>query len=426
MMRLLPASLLALLIWAAAPLAAQDFTTLKGHGGPIMDIAVSAQGQVATASFDNAVGLWQGRAPIWLDGHAAAVNSVAFQQGDLVSGGDDFAVIAWRAGAPMRLGQHKGKVTDVAVSPDGGLIVSASWDGTVGLWPTDEPARFRALGNGGLNDVMFSPNGATLYAAGAGGAIMELSVDSDTHRPLVKHGFGVNVMAIDPAGGWLAYGAVDGVTRIVDLPSGAERADFTLDRRPILAMAHHPATNQLAVGDGQGYIMILDTATWRIARDFRATRQGPIWALGFSPKGDVIYAGGLDDVVYAWPVALLDEYDPVEAPERSFQRDADQMPNGERQFMRKCSICHALTPGASRKAGPSLNGVFGRAAGTLPGYLYSDTLLGSDIVWSEDTIDQLFDLGPDHYIPGSKMPMQRITDPQDRRDLTEFLQHATK
>ena len=44
----------------------------------------------------------------------------------------------------------------------------------------------------------------------------------------------------------------------------------------------------------------------------------------------------------------------------------------------------------------------------MPGYSYSDALDGSDIVWSDETIDELFDLGPEHYIPGTKMPMQRI------------------
>ena len=57
---------------------AQSFTTLKGHGGPIMGLAVSGTGQVATASFDNSVGLWDGRNPQWLEGHEAAVNAVAF------------------------------------------------------------------------------------------------------------------------------------------------------------------------------------------------------------------------------------------------------------------------------------------------------------------------------------------------------------
>ena len=44
----------------------------------------------------------------------------------------------------------------------------------------------------------------------------------------------------------------------------------------------------------------------------------------------------------------------------------------------------------------------------------------------DDTIDALFDLGPDHYIPGSKMPMQRITTAEDRKDLVGFLKHATQ
>ena len=101
------------------------------------------------------------------------------------------------------------------------------------------------------------------------------------------------------------------------------------------------------------------------------------------------------------------------------------MTNGERQFMRKCSICHALTAGNSRKAGPNLHGLFGRLAGTLPDYRYSETLDGSDIVWTAETIDALFDLGPDHYIPGSKMPMQRIAGAKDRRDLIDFLADAT-
>jgi cytochrome c len=224
---------------------------------------------------------------------------------------------------------------------------------------------------------------------------------------------------------WIAYGAVDGGTRVIDL-TGQEVRDFTLDRRPILSMAYHAGSGQLAVGDGQGYIMMLDSAAWRIARDFRATRNGPIWALAFSTDGQTLWAGGLDDVIYGWPVELLDQFDPVQGKTRSFHRDAAQMSNGERQFMRKCSICHALTPGTARKAGPSLHGLFGRRAGTLTDYSYSQTLLGSDIIWDETTVNDLFDQGPDHYIPGSKMPMQVIARQSDRDDLIDFLKIATQ
>lgn len=68
---------------------------------------------------------------------------------------------------------------------------------------------------------------------------------------------------------------------------------------------------------------------------------------------------------------------------------------------------------------------FGRKAGTLPEYLYSDTLQDSDIIWDDETINALFDQGPDHYIPGSKMPMQRIAGAHDRNDLIAFLRRAT-
>lgn len=435
-------SLILGLLGGALPAAAQEFTTLKGHGGPIMDIAVDAEtGRVATASFDNSVGLWQGRAPVWLEGHEAAVNAVRFILADVVlSGSDDFSVrLMGNGGEVQTLGRHKGKVTALAISPETERVASASWDGTIGLWPLGEgvgrglyrppdaaKAEMLTDHQQGVNDVAFSLDGTRLFSASSDGTLrVWTNLHSDpSSRVLVSNGFGINKLVVDETEGWLAYGAVDGVTRVIDLESGKTIADFTLERRPILSMAYHAATDQLAVGDGQGYIMMIDTAEWQISRDFRAMRQGPVWALAFSPDGAAIYAGGIEDVAFSWPVALLDEYDPAGGETRSFLRQADAMPNGERQFMRKCSICHALTPPPSRKAGPSLHGVFGRQAGTVPGYRYSQVLTGSDIIWSDDTIDALFDLGPDHYIPGSKMPMQRITRAEDRRDLVDFLRKA--
>ncbi|WP_089278038.1 c-type cytochrome [Antarctobacter heliothermus] len=429
---------IALLVCCASPLAAQEFTTLKGHGGPIMDIAVNMDGQVATASFDNSVGLWTGRVPQWLDGHAAAVTTLAYwSEVSLVSGGDDLSVRFWPGVSVSRvLGRHLGKVTDLAISQEAQLVASASWDGTIGLWPLSNewgPAMYPPLdaprgrflsAPGGVNAVAFD-GPSRLYAGTSTGVLLLFDLATDSAPlPLVSHGFGINVVLTN--GDWIAYGAVDGGTRVIQPDTGAQIADLTLDRRPILALAYHAETAQLAVGDGHGYIMIVDTDRWQIARDFRAMRHGPVWALAFSPDGQTVYAGGLDDVVYAWPVALLDELEsPQGSGQRSFLRDPETMPNGERQFMRKCSICHALTAGPSRKAGPTLHGVFGRQAGTLPDYRYSDTLDGSDIIWSETTIDALFDTGPDHYIPGSKMPMQVIARPEDRADLIGFLKSAT-
>jgi cytochrome c len=409
-------------------LEAQEFRTLKGHGGPIMGIAVSDTGQVATASFDNSIGLWSTDGPTWLEGHDAAVTALSrAPDGRWLSGSDDFSVLVWTEGEPHELGRHKGKVTSVAASSDGRWIGSGSWDGTVMLWGQGDAPVVLSAQKGGVNDIAFSADTQTLFVATSSGEVMAYDLAHGfAARPLVKHGFGVNRLAVDAEGEWLAYGAVDGVTRIIDPEDGQALADISLDRRPILALARHSGRNRLAVGDGHGYIMVVDTESWRITRDFRAMRNGPVWALAFSPDGETIWAGGLQDVVYGWPVALLDEFEARDGGTREFLRDPDTMPNGERQFARKCSICHSLTSSASRKAGPTLFGVFGRRAGAVTGYRYSPTLEGSDIIWTEDTIDALFDEGPDHFIPGSKMPMQRITQPEDRRDLIAFLKQATQ
>ena len=58
------------------PLWGGEFFTLKGHGGPIMGIATMEDGRIVTASFDNSLGLWDGGAPRWFEGHEAAVNAV--------------------------------------------------------------------------------------------------------------------------------------------------------------------------------------------------------------------------------------------------------------------------------------------------------------------------------------------------------------
>ena len=409
----------------ATPLASQtDFTTYKGHGGPIMVLSVAPDGQLASGSFDNSVATWSGGAPTWLEGHDAAVTALSHgEDGSLASGGDDFAVWYWSE-QPVRLGSHKGKVTSLDFSPDGLSLASGSWDGDVRIWALGK-AGFQSLEypGSGVNDVLYSADGDVLFAATSKGVILRYELGNGSVFPLVKHGFGVNRMVLGP--GWLAYGAVDGGTRVIDPVTGAELHDFTLDRRPILAVDYSAETNRLAIGDGHGYISLIDTAEWRIVKDFKAMREGPVWALAFSKDGTVIHAGGIDDAIYAWPVALLDDFEPAQTSQRSFLREADSMPNGERQFMRKCSICHSLEPGPSRKAGPTLHGLFGRRAGTLDDYRYSSTLEGSEIIWNEETVDALFDEGPDHYIPGSKMPMQVIAKPNDRADLIAFLKTMT-
>ena len=413
--------------------SAADFRTLVGHGGPVMDAAVSPDGQFAlTGSFDNSVGLWTLASDdvVWLGGHQAAVKSVLFLgHGRAASGGDDFAVEIWDriAGQHVhRIEGHKGQVNGLAVSPDGALLATAAWDGSVRVWSV-ETGQTVAEMNGhtsSVSDVAFSTDGSLVYSASADGTIRTWDVVTGQEtRQLVKHGFGVNKLLMGD--GWQAYGGVDGGTRVIDNATDELLADLTLERRPILSMALSPDRALMAVGDGEGFVMTVDTGSWRIVDDYRAAANGPVWALAFTGDSQSLLAGGIDDAAYVWPVRHDLDAPIMATRQRGFLRDPGEMSNGERQFRRKCSICHSLEEDGVRRAGPNLAGLFGRPAGAVAGYIYSDTVANLGFEWTEETIDQLFDLGPDHFIPGSKMPMQRIVKPEDRRDLIEYLKDNT-
>ncbi len=89
----------------------------------------------------------------------------------------------------------------------------------------------------------------------------------------------------------------------------------------------------------------------------------------------------------------------------------------------RCASCHSLKVGES-KLGPSLNGLFGRKAGSLNGFAYSPALKKSAIVWDVKTLDH-FLASPFKAVPGTKM-MIGVPNAQQRADLIAYLKSAAK
>jgi cytochrome c len=179
-----------------------------------------------------------------------------------------------------------------------------------------------------------------------------------------------------------------------------------------------------AVAGADGHLRVYRVADWTMHHD-HVNPYGPIWAVAFTSDGSMIYHGGLDDYVIGLQIDPPADFEPAvgEFPRRF--KPIEEMELGERQFARKCSVCHTLTPDDANRAGPTLYRLFGREAGTLPGYSYSDALLESDIIWTEETVAELFDKGPDVVTPGTKMPIQRIRDEEELVALVDFLKEAT-
>ena len=97
---------------------------------------------------------------------------------------------------------------------------------------------------------------------------------------------------------------------------------------------------------------------------------------------------------------------------------------GQQDF-RACAPCHSLEPDRNM-TGPSLAGLWGRKAGSLPSFeRYSDALKSSGIIWDDRSLDGWL-TDPDRTVPDNEMPFNGIKDARDRADLLAFLKEATK
>jgi cytochrome c len=403
---------------------------LRGHGGPVRALAVSADGATAVSgSFDTSAVRWslkRNAALQVLRFHDAAVNAVALlPDGRIVTGGADGHIAIWRPGAqkPMRrLDGHTAPIVGLAVSPDGRTLASASWDRSVRLWPVSGVKPRVLQGHrDNVNGVAFLPGGKALVSAGydltlriwplGGGAPNVVTLPT----PL-------NAVAVAPDGEIVAGGA-DGRVFFLSA-SGDKRAEVATGPTPIIDIAISGDGTLVAAAGIRGSVAIVDRKSRTLSRTLVGPGM-PVWSAAFFPDNRTLLTGGTDRMIRRWDavsgehigqVAMGGPTDPLAA----YAGDPGA------QVFRACVACHTLSPDDGNRAGPTLHGIFGRRIATLPGYNFSPALKKLVIVWTPDTVSKLFEVGPATYTPGTKMPEQKIGSADDRQALVKFLEKATK
>lgn len=422
MMRLM----LALVAFLVQPVAAQE---LRGHGGPVRALAVSPDGNTAiSGSFDTSAILWDlmgSQALSVLRGHEGSVNAVAaFEADRFATGGEDGRVLLWRRGRPEaegRLESHSGPIASLSSSSDGKLLASASWDGTARVTTLASGAAVVISGHRGpVNAIAFASDGRSVVTAGHDGTVRITPLDGGAARS-IDVSQPVAGLAVAPDGEIIAGGA-DG--RLIFLAAdGARVAEMVAAETPIVALTLSANGKRIAAAGIRGAVAIIDRASRRVERVLVGPGL-PIWSLAFRASSDELLTGGGDSIVHRWNAATGQHLGPVvmARPSAVPARFADHP--GAAVF-RACSACHTLGPDDGNRAGPTLYGVIGRRIATAPGYEYSAALRNMTIVWSKETIARLFEAGPNAYTPGTKMPEQRVVDPDDRKALVDFIAKAT-
>lgn len=425
------AILLCFAFYLAAPVLVV-LADMTGHGGLVKGIAISNDGkQVLTASFDYTLKLWNlddhGEIASF-DGHDGPVNDVAMLADGIhaASVGADGDLIIWRiadATIVHRQAAHGGRSMAVAATGDGAAILTGGWDGWLRLWNartgeknleinTREPIVDIAIVSDDTIFVTAQRNGnIRLFRRSDGIQIAEYTA----------HDLGNTALSKSPDGRYLATIGIDNVLRVwvVDTQERVSAFLPNPDVKP-LSVAISPDATRVIVGYLNGDIRLLDLKTGR-TKQLIKTPAGPIWSLAFTPDGRFFLAASNDERVRMWHVGSGDQIGA--APEGDDQPTpwlASDHPGAS--LYRKCANCHALSEAERQRSGPHFKAIFGRKAGSLGGYRYSEALRSSDIVWTRETLADLFRRGPDKVFPGTKMPVQIIGDETALKNLLDYLE----
>ena len=427
-------SFLKRLLWgltlASAALVSSAHGQLRGHGGPVRALALSADGMIAlSGSFDASAIRWSLRdnvAEQVFRLHDSAVNGVAIlKDGRLVTAGEDAMIGIWSPGTPVPdaiLKGHEAPIAALAVSPDEATLASASWDRTVRLWPlAGGPPVVLEGHQQNVNGVAFAPDGTAVISAGYDRTVRIWPLPTPGSPLIVDLPAALNTVATAPDSEISAAGA-DGRIYLLS-PTGQRLGAVEVLPASIVALAIPRDGVRIAAAGIDGSIAVIDRKL-RAVQWIVAGSGAPVWALAFLPDGNTLLSGGGDCTIRRWNAATGKPLDPPEhGPEDPLAADVGEP--GARLF-RSCLACHTLAPDQGNRAGPSLHGIIGRRIASLPGYNYSEALKRLDIVWTPETLAKLFEIGPARYTPGTKMPEQRIGSREDREALIEFLERATR
>ena len=423
-MRSLPAFAVVLIL--AAPSAQAQ---LRGHGGPVRAVAVSADGTSAlSGSFDSSAIRWSlagNSAEQVLRFHDDAVNAVALlKDGRAVTAGADGRIAIWSDGKPQPdtvLQGHTAPIVALAVSPDGATLASAAWDNTVRLWPLAGGAPRVLEGHTqNVNGVAFMGDGKSVVSASYDLTLRIWPLDGGAPT-IVTLPAPLSAVAVAPDE--IVAAGANGVVYFLD-HAGAQKGEVQASPTPVISLSVSPDGALVAAAGIRGSVAVIERKDRKLARTLVGPGL-PVWSVAFLPDSRTMLTGGTDRMIRRWDAVTGEHVGAIATDERKDPLAAYAGDPGA-EIYRACVACHTLSPDDGNRAGPTLAGIFGRRIATLPGYNFSDALKKLDIVWTPETVAKLFEVGPAEYTPGTKMPEQRIGSAEDRRALTDFLSKATK
>ncbi len=295
-----------------------------GHSSTISDVIFTRDGRrLISAGTDKVVRVWNvetGQVERTIRGEIAEGDPGKIYAAALSPDKKILALGGWLAGTPEKrdavrlhdfetgevlalLEGHDSVIEDLAFSPDGRLLASASFDNTIRLWNVGERRQVRVLeGHHGdvVYGVAFSADGKRLASAGWDKTLRLWEVASGRLLATLKeHQDQVLQVAFSPDGRFLASGGQDGSLHLRDAQSGALLRELPRQDGRIATLAFSPDSTRLLAGGASGSAELYALPGGDVLRIFR--HDNLVSAGTFSRiDGLVATAGGDNNVIELW------------------------------------------------------------------------------------------------------------------------------
>ena len=292
-----------------------------GHeAGGVNSVAFSPNGQyIVSGSVDGTLRLWnlQGE-PIgapWrgeyigkpLRGYnIGGVNSVTFSpNGQLVvSGGWDGTLRLWNLrGEPISQPWrgHQGGVYSVAFSPNGQLVVSSGWDGTLRLWNLQGKPIGAPWGDENvINSVAFSPDGKFIVSGGKDNTLRLWNLKGELiSEPWRGHQEGVTSVAFSSDGKYIISGSRDNTLRLWNLQEEPIGESWRGYEKGVISVAFSPDRKYIVSGRENGTLRLQNIKEKLLSKLWHGHENG-VTSVAFSPDGKHIVSGSLDNTLRLW------------------------------------------------------------------------------------------------------------------------------